>query len=158
MSIDSGPWLSPDEERAWRALQFMQLRLDGELSRQLARDGDLSYAEYVVLVALIDAPDGRLRLGELGRRLSWEQSRLSHQVARMQRRGLVEKEACASDRRGAVVVVTAAGRGEIARAAPGHAATVRRIFVDRLTPEQLAALGAAAEQVLAQWENGTGEV
>ena len=67
----------------------------------------------------------------------------------MVERGLVTKERCDSDRRGAHVVVTRRGRKEIEAAAPGHVAAVRRLFVDRLTPAQLDAVGAAAEAVLA---------
>ena len=58
-------WLTPAQERAWRALQFMQMRLDAELARRLAADSQLSYPDYIVLVALTDRPDGRLRLFEL---------------------------------------------------------------------------------------------
>jgi DNA-binding MarR family transcriptional regulator len=147
-SVEPVRWLDDREERAWRALQFMQMRLTAELSRQLAADSSLSYPDYLVLVALTDHPDGRLRPFELGRELGWEKSRLSHHVARMAERGLVTREACASDRRGAYVVVTPAGRAELEAAAPGHVAAVRRLFVDRLTPAQLDALGDAAEAVL----------
>jgi DNA-binding MarR family transcriptional regulator len=143
-------WLSEREERAWRALQFMQMHLEAELARQLATHSGLSYPDYVVLVALTDHPQGRQRLFELGRVLGWEKSRLSHHVARMAERGLVKKERCGADRRGAYVAVTARGRKEIAAAAPGHVATVRRLFVDPLTPEQLDVIAAAAETVLAQ--------
>lgn len=142
-------WLSEGEERAWRALQFMQMRLEGELARQLASDSGLSYPDYVVLVALTDQPDGRMRIFELAGVLGWEQSRLSHHVARMAGRGLVKKEKCDADRRGAFVVVTKRGRKELETAAPGHVAAVRRLFVDQLTPKQLAAIGDAAEAVLA---------
>jgi DNA-binding MarR family transcriptional regulator len=142
------PWLSPTEERAWRALQFMQMRLTAALARQLAADSALSYQDYLVLVALTDRPDGRMRLFEVGRQLGWEQSRLSHQVARMGDRGLVAKEKCDSDRRGAFVVLTEQGRTAIEQAAPGHAEAVRRLYIDVLTPEELAAVGAAAEAVL----------
>src|SRR5574338_281262 len=93
-------WLDEHEERAWRALQFMQLRLEGELARQLAADSGLSYPDYVVLVALTDRPDGRLRLFELAAVLGWEKSRASHHVGRMVERGLVTKERCDEDRRG----------------------------------------------------------
>ena len=146
------PWLDEREERAWRALQLMQMRLEGELARQLAADSGLSYPDYVVLVALTDTPDGRLRLFELAEVLGWERSRLSHHIARMAGRGLVRKEPCEYDRRGAFVVLTAQGRREIEAAAPGHAAAVRRLFVDRLTAAQLDAVGDAAETVLAALE------
>jgi DNA-binding MarR family transcriptional regulator len=142
-------WLSEREERAWRALQLMQLRLEGELVRQLNAESDLSYPDYLVLVALTDRPDGRLRLYELGAVLGWEKSRLSHHVARMAQRGLVTKEPSDLDRRGAVVVVTKKGRRAIEKAAPGHVDTVRRLFVDRLTPAQLDAVAEIGEAILA---------
>jgi DNA-binding MarR family transcriptional regulator len=145
-------WLSEGEERAWRSLQFMQMRLEGELARQLGADSGLSYPDYVVLVALTDRPDGRMRLFELGGVLGWEKSRLSHHVARMVDRGLTKKERCDADRRGAYVVVTKRGRRELAAAAPGHVAAVRRLFIDRLSPIQLAAIAVAAEAVLAAFD------
>jgi DNA-binding MarR family transcriptional regulator len=142
-------WLDERELRAWRSLQFMQMRLEGELARQLAAESGLSYPDYLVLVALTDRPDGRMRLFELAEALGWEKSRVSHQVGRMADRGLVAKEKCDSDRRGAFVVITAKGRREIEAAAPGHVAAVRRLVVDRLSAAQLDAIGEAAEVVLA---------
>lgn len=142
-------WLTEREERAWRALQFMQMRLEGALARQLAADSGLSYPDYLVLVALTDRPDGRLRLFELAQELGWEKSRASHHVGRMVERGLVTKEQCPSDRRGFFVVVTSAGRRAIEAAAPGHVAAVRRLVIDRLDPEQIDAVAAVAEAVLA---------
>jgi DNA-binding MarR family transcriptional regulator len=127
----------------------MQMRLAGELAHQLATESGLSYQDYVVLVALTDQPDGRRRLFELAHDLGWEKSRLSHHISRMANRGLVRKEKCESDRRGAFVVVTDRGRAEIETAAPGHVTAVRRLFVDRLTPRQLDSIAAAAETVLA---------
>lgn len=145
-------WLSETEERAWRALQFMQMRLEGELARQLAADSSLSYPDYRVLVALTDRADGRMRVVELANALGWEKSRLSHHIARMAARGLVDKVRCDADRRGSYVVVTNRGRKEIEAAAPGHVDAVRRLFVERLTPEQLAAIEEAAATVLAAFD------
>ena len=154
--MHEAPWLDEREERAWRSLQFMQMRLEGELARQLAADSGLSYPDYVVLVALTDRPDGRMRLFELADVLGWEKSRLSHHVGRMANRGLVTKEKCGADRRGAYVVISARGRREIAAAAPGHVGAVRRLFVDRLSPAQLDAIGDAAETVLASLDEHAG--
>jgi DNA-binding MarR family transcriptional regulator len=152
-TVEDVRWLNEGEERAWRALQFMQMRLEGELARQLAADSGLSYPDYVVLVALTDRPDGRMRLFELAGVLGWEKSRLSHHVARMAARSLVTKEKCDSDRRGSFVVITEQGRKEIEAAAPGHVRTVRRLFVDRLTPEELEVIATAAEKVLADMDD-----
>lgn len=145
-------WLSEEEQAAWRGLQLMQFQLNALLHRQLMADSGISLSDYVVLVALTDQPDGRLRAFELGRILGWEKSRVSHHVARMAERGLVAKERCESDRRGAVVAITDRGREVIEAAAPGHVAAVRRYFVDHLTPEQvrvLAELTAAVNANLA---------
>jgi DNA-binding MarR family transcriptional regulator len=150
--VDDVRWLNEKEERAWRSLQFMQMRLDGALARQLATDSGLSYPDYVVLVALTDRPDGRMRLFELAEVLGWEKSRLSHHIGRMANRRLVSKEKCDSDRRGAFVVVTKLGRRELSVAAPGHVAAVRRLCVDLLTPDQLDAIGEAADIVLAAFD------
>jgi DNA-binding MarR family transcriptional regulator len=150
-----GQWLTKREERAWRALQFMQMRLEAAMARQLASESGLSYPDYLVLIALTDRDDGRLRLNQLGERLGWEKSRLSHHISRMAGRGLVVKEPCDSDRRGAFVAVTKQGRKEIAAAAPGHVDIVRRLFVDVLTPEQLDLIGEAAETVLARLDTTT---
>lgn len=146
---DDVPWLTEQEQRAWQGLQFMQMRLTAALARQLAADSDLSYSDYLVLVALTDARQGRLRSWELARDLGWEKSRLSHHVTRMVERGLVRKQACATDRRGGYVVVTAFGRRQIAAAAPGHVRAVRTLFLDHVTDDQLEAVAAASENVLA---------
>ena len=69
--MEGARWLTAGEERAWRALQFMQMHLEGALARQLAEDSGLSYPDYVVLVALTDRPDGRMRLFELAEVLGW---------------------------------------------------------------------------------------
>lgn len=133
-------WLDEREARAWRGWQAVQHRLNAALARQLADDSELSYSDYTVLVVLTDQPDGRLRAFELGAELGWEKSRVSHHVSRMADRGLVRREKCPTDHRGAFVAVTDAGRAAIEQAAPGHVAAVRHWFVDRLTPEQLDAL------------------
>ncbi len=146
-------WLNEQEARAWRALQIMHLRVDGELARRLTAESSLSYADYQVLVALTDQPDGRVRLFELGSDLGWEKSRLSHHVARMVKRGLVTKAKCPTDRRGSFVVVTDEGRAEIAAAAPGHLVAVRELFIDHLTGDQLEAIADVAETVLAAAEH-----
>jgi DNA-binding MarR family transcriptional regulator len=143
-------WLDEREARAWRGLQLMDMQLTAALAHQLAADSGLSYPDYVVLVALTGQPEGRLRVFELARVLGWEKSRVSHHVARMADRGLVEKQRCGDDRRGSFVAVTGKGRAEIEAAAPGHVRTVRDLFVDRLTPEQLDVIGDVAETVLAR--------
>jgi len=141
-------WLDDDEQRTWRAFVRLQKRLAAELNRQLQATANLSLADYEVLVQLTEAPEGRLRPYQLQKTLDWEQSRLSHHLGRMQRRDLVRREECASDGRGAYVVLTDSGRQAITDAAPDHVETVRRLFFDALKPSQVSALRRLSTQVL----------
>jgi DNA-binding MarR family transcriptional regulator len=143
-------WLSEREATAWRGLQFMQMRLEAALSRQLSAESSLSLQDYVVLVALTDHPDGRLRAFELANTLGWDKTRLSHHLKRMLNRGLVEKHSCPTDRRGHFVAVTAHGREAIECAAPGHVATVRRLFLDLVNNDELETIINITTRVLDQ--------
>ncbi|WP_420450236.1 MarR family winged helix-turn-helix transcriptional regulator [Ilumatobacter sp.] len=145
---DDVPWLSPLEERAWRGLQFMQMRLDAEIGGRLSADSPLSYQDYIVLIELTDRADGQVRQFELVRDLGWEKSRLSHHVTRMESRGLVEKRKCPSDRRGAFVGITPAGTAAIEAAAPGHLEAVRDAFVDHLDEHELEVFATVCERIL----------
>src|SRR3546814_15343138 len=86
---------------------------------------------------LSEAPEGRLRIFELGAQLEWEKSRLSHHLRRMEQRDLIVREECDTDRRGAFVILTPTGRVAIEGAAPKHVAEVRDAFIYALTPDQL---------------------
>ena len=141
-------WLTEDEQRAWRGLLQMTSQLNARMNRQLQDDYGVSLADYDVLVALSEAPEGRLRVFEIAGALAWEQSRVSHQIARMQRRGLVARQECPADARGAFAVLTDVGRAAIERAAPAHVETVRQLVFDGLSRDQLAALTAITSRVL----------
>ena len=145
-------WLSEPEQRAWRGLLQMTTRLEAELNRGLQEASGLSLADYDVLVPLSEQPQGRLRVFELASALGWERSRLSHQLARMQRRDLLAREDCATDRRGAFVVLTDQGRTAIEQAAPAHVDTVRRLVFNGLSGEQVGSLQAFTESVLGRLE------
>jgi len=141
-------WLDDQERRAWRGYLAMQARLTAQLHRQLHAESGLSLTDFDVLVQLTDRPDRRARVLELAEALQWEKSRLSHHLARMQRRELVTREECPDDGRGAFIVLTDAGSKAIEHAAPRHVATVRELMFDQLTPDQVAALGDITERVL----------
>jgi DNA-binding MarR family transcriptional regulator len=144
----TGIWLNADEQRAWRTYLRMSSLLPAKLNRQLQRDSGLTLPEYEVLVQLSEAPGGRLRPFQICEALNWEQSRLSHQLSRMQRRGLVTREECEADGRGAFVVLTAAGAEAIGSAAPGHVAAVRQLIFDRLSDDQRAAFEHACAAIV----------
>ena len=101
--------LTAEQEATWFAYMRVALRLNYEINRELQVDGDLSHQDFHVLNALADSPGRRLQLSDLAVRIGWERSRVSHQVARMEARGLVERRECETDARGVWVVLTADG-------------------------------------------------
>jgi DNA-binding MarR family transcriptional regulator len=140
--------LDEREKRMWHAFHDMRRRLDTSLDQQLARDAALSAADYQLLVPLFEASDQRLRPRDLGRVVGWDRSRLSHQMRRMEQRGLVSREECCTDARGTVIHLTEEGRRAIQAATPGHVETVRRCFIDLLSSDEVDALTSIAQRVL----------
>lgn len=146
--MDATPrWLDPVEKAAWDSFIRMQETLIGRLSRLVQADSGMSASDYVVLVKLTETDGGRMRVLELAKLLEWEKSRMSHQITRMKKRGLVAREECPDDARGAFVVVTPAGYKAIEDAAPMHVEHVRRLFIDALTPNQLSTFARLSKRI-----------
>ena len=146
--MDAPPrWLDPEEKAAWDNFIRMQETLIGRLSRRLQADSGMSASDYIVLVSLTERGDGRMRFLDLAKLVEWEKSRMSHQVTRMAKRGLVSREECPDDGRGAFIVATPAGYRAIEEAAPQHVEHVRRLFIDALTPNQLSTLARLSKRV-----------
>lgn len=140
-------WLDELEMRAWRALLRAQALLTNRLDAELAADAGLALADYEVLVFLSEAPGHRLRMSELAGAVLVTRSGLTRRVDRLAAEGLVARERCPEDRRGAFAVLTPAGERCLAEVAPVHLRGVREHFVDRLTRKQLTALADALSAV-----------
>ena len=147
-------WLDQDQQRHWRAYITATTLLGARLSRELQTAHGITIADYEILVRLSEAPDRRLRMSQLAEHTLASRSRLSHQVDRLEKVGLVERTACAEDRRGANAVLTEKGWTLLVEAAPTHVGGVREHLVDQLTPEQFGELGDALA-VVAQHLQGS---
>jgi DNA-binding MarR family transcriptional regulator len=141
-------WLDPREDRAWRAFQHVHHQLTLRLRQHLLQDSGLTEADYEILAVLSGHPTGHMPAQELGALVQWEKSRLSHQVRRMQERGLIVREPNPADGRSAMICLLPAGRRAIKDAAPQHVHNVRRHFIDLFTPAELDTLAALNERVL----------
>jgi DNA-binding MarR family transcriptional regulator len=141
-------WLTDDEQRSWRAWLEAGLLLVDRLEQELKASDGLSGPEYEVLVRLSEAPDRRLRMSDLASRTLSSKSRLSHQISRMEEDGLVRREECVEDRRGAWAVLTEQGWGRLVAAAPSHVTSVRSWLVDSMTPEEFHELGRLCTKVV----------
>ncbi|MFF9770051.1 MarR family winged helix-turn-helix transcriptional regulator [Streptomyces sp. NPDC014636] len=133
-------WLSPEEQRAWRAYIAASRLLEDAIDRQLQQEGGMPHLFYSVLANLSDAPGRRLRMTDLAETLKITRSRLTYAVTRLERDGLVRRENCDQDKRGSVAVLTDEGAAVLERTAPGHVETVRALLFDRITPEQVGQL------------------
>lgn len=141
-------WLTASQERAWRRYRRMRTLLDLQIARDLSRDSGLSDTDYDVLSILSEGPAEGWRSRDLGARLFWSTSRLAHHAGRMEQRGLVARQPCPGDARGAIITLTPRGRDTLTAAAPPHVASVRRHLIDLLTPEEIAALDTIAAKVI----------
>ena len=146
-------WLTQEEQSSWRAWLSASRMLTEQLSKELSEKHGLSIADYVILVQLSESPDHQVRMSDLAEQTLASRSRLSHQIDRMEQRGLVRREACSDDRRGYFAILTDAGLQAIIEAAPDHVAGVRNHLVDLLGPANFAALGDACARVTAHLES-----
>jgi DNA-binding MarR family transcriptional regulator len=146
--VPSTRWLTAPQERAWRRYRRMRALLDLQIARDLNRDSGLSETDYDVLSTLSEKPESRWRARDLAAQLLWSTSRLAHHVGRMEQRGLVARQPCPGDARGALISLTEQGRSTLRKAAPPHVTSVRRHTIDLLTPEELAALDTIAGKVI----------
>lgn len=140
METENGArWLSEEEQRAWRTHLDVSRLLTYQLEKDLQPFG-LTMNDYEILVNLSESEDRRMRMSDLASATLQSKSRLSHQITRMENAGLVRRENCESDRRGLYAVLTELGWDTMRKVAPHHVASVRRHFIDLLTPEDLKTL------------------
>jgi DNA-binding MarR family transcriptional regulator len=138
-------WLDEEEQVVWRRFLETVQALLGTLGSQLERDAGLSHAHYEILVRLSEADGAAMRMSDLAAAALFSRSRVSHAVARLELAGLVRREECPTDGRGAIAVLTPAGWHRLAEAAPGHVRTVRAQLFDRLSAAQVAELHRICE-------------
>jgi len=141
--------LSHEEMAAWHAFIRAHARVARVLEAELEAEQGLSLPAYEVLAHLSEAPHGRLRMSDLAGLSVLTPSGLTRVVDRLVREGCVERQRCDSDARVVYATVTELGRERVAQAYPTHLRGVREHLIDRLKPEQLAAIREALEPLSA---------
>jgi DNA-binding MarR family transcriptional regulator len=141
--------LEPVELRAWRGMLRAHATLSRQLDAQLEAAHGLPLTSYEVLLYVGDAPQERLRMAELATSVLLSRSGLTRMVDRLVRDGLLEREACPEDARGAFAKLTPKGREVLDAARTTHLDGVRRLFLAHLSPQEQELLGAMWERVLA---------
>jgi DNA-binding MarR family transcriptional regulator len=129
--------LTTEELTVWRTLQRAQVHIARHLESELLVAHDLPLASYDVLTQLAEEPARRLRMNDLAGRVLLSRSGLTRLIDRLQREGLVAREACASDARGLFAVLTDAGAARLAEARPTYLRGIRAKFLDLLGPGEI---------------------
>jgi DNA-binding MarR family transcriptional regulator len=143
-------WLTAAELDSWLSVVRLMTWLPWSIDQQLRRDSKLSMVEYQVLAMLSTRPGRTMRMSSLADVTNASLSRLSHLFSRLEGRGLVRREADASDGRFTNAILTDAGFRTLAEAAPGHVAHVRSLVIDVLSAEQLRRLGRDADRIMSR--------
>jgi DNA-binding MarR family transcriptional regulator len=128
---------SPEEFHAWRGLIRLRETVMREIDRRLRHHGDVSLADYGVLITLVTAPGLRLRMSALGAQRMLTPSGITRVVIRLEKRGFVRREPDPADGRAAFAVLTKPGLAALRRAQVVHHAAVRELYLSRLTPNDL---------------------
>ena len=148
-------WLEGIERDAWLSLIGVIIRLPAAMDAQLQRDAGLSHFEYIVMVNLSNAEGHVLRMSQLAAQCHSSLSRLSHVVARLERRGWLRRDPCPDDGRATLATMTDDGFAKLASAAPGHVENVRNYVIDALDDEQLRQLNVIGDVILARLDGDT---
>lgn len=139
----------PDQLADWRAFLRAHSHVVQALEADLLAGGYPPLAMYDVLVQLVEAPGRRLRMTELAGAVLLSRSGMSRLVDRMQTQGYVVREPSPGDARGVYAVATDEGVAALRAASRTHLSGVSEHVVDRLSPDELSALGRVCLKLLA---------
>lgn len=153
---DEPAWLDDTEQDVWRRYISVMRLLPDRLNASLSKSHGLTLIDYEVLARLSEAPLRRIRMTELAEGALLSKSRLSHQISRMEKEGLVRREPCETDGRGFFAVLTDQGWEKLLAAVPMHVADVREAFIAPLSREQLVVLGEILDLIGKGLEPGRG--
>lgn len=146
--METTQWLSHDEQRAWRGFLLGSRLVMDQLNRELTEAHDLSLTDYGILVRLSEEPDRRLRMTDLAASSGLSKSRLSHQMNRLERRGLTARVHCSDDARGMFAELTDDGYTVLSEAAHTHVRGVREHLLAAIDPGKIGDVAEWTERVV----------
>lgn len=146
-------WLNADERRAWLALLSINTLLPAALDNQLHTAGKVSLFDYNVMAMLSEAEGRFLPMSQLAARTSSSLSRLSHVVAKLEKRGWLERRPHPRDARVTTAHLSDVGMETLVALAPGHVEAVRTKFLDALTERDVNDLARIGEKIVARLDS-----
>lgn len=133
---------------AWRSLLNAHAALIERIEEALAAADLPPLSWYDVLWALYQAPEHKLRMGELaGEVVTIGRTGLTRLVDRIEAEGLVRREEVTGDRRGSFAVLTRDGVALLRKMWPVYAAGIERHFSRPLTAAEAKQLGETLARI-----------
>jgi DNA-binding MarR family transcriptional regulator len=152
---DAEVWLDDGQQESWRSVIGLLMMLPAALESDMRRTAGLTTFDYLVLASLSEAPKRTMQMSALATRANASLSRLSHVVARLEKRGWITREVHEDDARATNAVLTRSGWEKVVATAPYHAQTVRDLVISALSPSQFQQLGASAGKIVRRIDERT---
>ncbi|WP_030453835.1 MarR family winged helix-turn-helix transcriptional regulator [Herbidospora cretacea] len=141
------PPLSPDEDALVRALPRLMYALPRAIDADMVREQQLPLIEWTALMRLSEAPQRRMRMGELATACELSLSGMTRIANVLEKQGLIERVRSDEDARGWNAVITDAGLTRLEKAWPTNLASLRRNLLDHLDGIDVARLARAIQNV-----------
>ncbi len=113
----------------------------------LERQCELAGQDFEILIRLARTPGGRLRMSDLAAQTALSPSGLTRAIDRLSELGLVSRQACPEDRRGAFAALTESGEGRMRQALEIHRNQIAELLEGALGPEEELAFVAALRKL-----------
>ena len=139
--------LTENELGAWRAFLYAYSSVVPRLDDELSAEG-LTLNQYEVLLWLSRSKDGAMRMTDLAGRIVLSPSGVTRAVDQLEKKGLVERVVCASDRRGFLATLTRRGRATFRRASKLHVRGIREHFLSHLSSSEQKSLASSLERIV----------
>lgn len=145
-------WLNDDEKDAFYTLMALIIQVDRSLDHQLTQSAGLSHFGYTAMARLSEAEGRQLRMSDLASTANGSLSRLSQVIAKLEKKGWVERSADPDDGRYTVATLTDAGYDKVVDTAPGHVEQVQKVLFDPLTKSQVKQIHNIGQRILRRIE------
>jgi DNA-binding MarR family transcriptional regulator len=137
MATSTASGLTGSALEAWRSYLQSHATILRELDAQLLAEHDLTTRDYEVLLYLSQAEDRRLPMSALAESTMLTRSGITRLVDGLVSRDLIERVSCPSDARVSYARLTAEGLAKLRLAGCTHIASIRRLFVENFSPDEI---------------------
>jgi DNA-binding MarR family transcriptional regulator len=122
---------------AWRSYLQSHAAILRELDAELLAEQGMTTRDYEVLLYLSHASDRRLPMSALAEATMLTRSGITRLVDGLVSAGFVERASCPEDARISYAQLTGAGYEKLREAGCSHVASIRRLFVERFSLEEV---------------------